>query len=65
MTLSRLMKEAHERAREDFVWIKANNRPFKPYSYFLGLQMRSGFKEQRAAEGFAVPSYQLGQDRWY
>jgi hypothetical protein len=47
--LSRIMREAHARAREDFAWSKANERTTKPYSYYLGLQMRSGYAEARAA----------------
>lgn len=47
--LSKIMREAHARAREDFAWVKANERNHKPYSYYLGLQMRSGFAEARIA----------------
>jgi hypothetical protein len=47
--LSKIMTEAHARAKEDFAWSKANGRVTKPYSYYLGLQMRSGYAEARLA----------------
>ena len=66
--IRKLMQEAHERARADFAWDKQQTREshrHRPYAYYLGLQMRSGFKEQRTAAGCLIPSYPLGFDRWY
>jgi len=68
MTHSILMKEAHERARQDLDWDRQQTREsyrHRPYAYYLGLQMRWGFKEQRAAAGCLIPSSSLGKDRWY
>lgn len=42
--LSKIMIEAHARAKADREFDKS-----KPYSYYLGLQMRSGYAEARIA----------------
>jgi hypothetical protein len=66
--LSKIMTEAHARAKEDFTWLKANGRATKPYSYYLGLQMRSGYAEARTAlTGFASVQFAgVGaNERWY
>lgn len=67
MTLSQIMIEAHARAREDFAFartMKGVHFVRHPYSYYLGLQMRSGFAEKRRLETGIVMSAPLGQDRW-
>ena len=58
--ISQIMIEAHARAREDLAWVRANDpHGIKPYSYFLGLQMRNGFAEARVALTGMAPSFQI------
>ena len=65
---SKLMIEAHARAREDFAFeltlrgtVHHVNRS---YSYYLGLQMRSGFAEARVARTGLAPAFELPPQRW-
>lgn len=66
--ISKIMTEAHARAKADFADQKANPPKFRaprPYSYFLGLQMRSGFANARADAGCMVPAFQIIEPaRW-
>jgi hypothetical protein len=36
----------------------------RPYSYYLGLQMRSGFAEARVARTDMAPAFELPAQRW-
>lgn len=62
--MSQIMTEAHARAKADFADQKANPPKFaapRPYSYFLGLQMRNGFAEIRSM----VPAFMVREPaRW-
>lgn len=66
--LSQIVSEAHARARLDLDFEKANPPKFRaphPYSYFLGLQMRSGFAEKRAELTGMAPAFQIVEpSRW-
>jgi hypothetical protein len=64
--MSKIMTEAHARAKADVAWDRANSktRMALPYSYYLGLQMRNGFAEARVAITGMAPSFQLPPQRW-
>jgi hypothetical protein len=47
--MSKIMKEAHAAAKLDLAWDRENAASHKPYSYYLGLQMRNSFANVRAA----------------
>lgn len=58
--LSKIMTEAHARAKADFAFDSS-----RKYSYYLGLQMRSGFAEARTAVGCMVRAFQIIEPaRW-
>lgn len=63
--MSKIMTEAHARAKADM----ADQAQFpglvrRSYSYFLGLQMRSGFAEARVAITGMAPAFMLPAQRW-
>jgi len=63
--MSKIMKEAHARAKADM----ADQTAFpglvrRPYSYYLGLQMKSGFAEARIAITGMAPTFMLPAVRW-
>lgn len=67
--MSQIMTEAHARAKEDFAWHKANrgvHEVARSYSYFMGLQMRSGFANARAKmPGALVSAFMVREPaRW-
>lgn len=50
--LSKIMIEAHARAKADLAFDRSERGAHfvhRPYSYYLGLQMRSGYAEARTA----------------
>lgn len=65
---SKLMAEAHARAKADY----ADELAFRgrahhvnrPYSYYLALQMRSGFAEARVARTGMAPAFELPPQHW-
>jgi len=65
---SKLMTEAHARAKADYVdELACRGRAHhvnRPYSYYLGLQMRSGFAEARVARTGVAPAFVLPPQRW-
>ncbi|MET3968738.1 hypothetical protein [Bradyrhizobium sp. S3.9.1] len=65
---SRLMMEAHARAKADYAdELSCRGRAHhvnRPYSYYLGLQMRSGFAEARVARTGMAPAFELPAQRW-
>lgn len=64
--MQKIMKEAHAAAKADLIWVRAHDRRgIKPYSYFLGLQMRNGFAEARIAITGMAPAFNLPAERWY
>lgn len=65
---SKLMTEAHARAKEDYAFeltlrgtVHHVNRP---YSYYFVLQLRSGFAEARIARTGMAPAFELPPQRW-
>lgn len=63
--MPKLMREAHARARADLAWVRQNERNPKPYSYYLGLQMRGGFREHREAITGLCYGFQIHEPaRW-
>jgi len=66
--LSKLMTEAHARAKADYADELAcrgsAHHANRPYSYYLALQMRSGFAEARAARTGMAPAFELPAQRW-
>lgn len=64
--MSKIMTEAHARAKADFADQKAHpGLVTRSYAYFLGLQMRSGFAEARVAITGMAPAFELPAQRWY
>lgn len=65
---SRIMIEAHARAKADYAdELSRRGRAHhvnRPYSYYLGLQMRSGFAEARVARTGMAPAFELPAQRW-
>lgn len=65
---SRIMVEAHARAKADYAdELSRRGRAHhvnRPYSYYLGLQMRSGFAEARVARTGMAPAFELPPQRW-
>ncbi|MHC4040617.1 hypothetical protein [Bradyrhizobium sp. 23AC] len=65
---SKLMTEAHARAKSDYAdELACRGRAHhvnRPYSYYLGLQMRSGFAEARVARSGMAPAFELLAQRW-
>lgn len=65
---SRLMIEAHIRAKADYAdELSCRGRAHHvnhPYSYYLGLQMRSGFAEARVVRTGMAPAFELPPQRW-
>ena len=65
---SRIMIEAHARAKADYAdELSRRGRAHhvsRPYSYYLGLQMRSGFAEARVARTGMAPAFELPPQRW-
>lgn len=65
---SRIMIEAHARAKADYAdELSSRGRAHhvnRPYSYYLGLQMRSGFAEARIARTGTAPAFELPAQRW-
>ncbi|RXT48757.1 hypothetical protein [Bradyrhizobium betae] len=65
---SKLMTEAHARAKADYSdELTCRGRAHhvdRPYSYYLGLQMRSGFAEARVARTGMAPAFELPPQRW-
>lgn len=65
---SKLMTEAHARAKADFADELASrghaHHVNRPYRYYLGLQMRSGFVEARIARNGMAPAFELPPQRW-
>ncbi|WP_375791067.1 hypothetical protein ACE102_01360 [Bradyrhizobium sp. vgs-9] len=65
---SKLMTEAHARAKADYAdELACRGRAHhvnRPYSYYLGLQMRSGFAEARVARTGMAPAFELPPQRW-
>lgn len=65
---SKLMTEAHARANADYAdELACRGRAHhvnRPYSYYLGLQMRSGFAEARVARTGMAPAFELPPQRW-
>lgn len=66
--MQKIMTEAHARAKADFADQKTNPSQFRaprPYSYFLGLQMRNGFAEARIAITGMAPAFTIREPaRW-
>ncbi|MEY9592266.1 hypothetical protein ABIA06_004557 [Bradyrhizobium yuanmingense] len=65
---SKLMTEAHARAREDYAFeltLRGTaHHVNRSYSYYLGLQMRSGFAEAGVARTGMAPAFELPPQRW-
>ncbi|MFK4720531.1 hypothetical protein ABIE89_001631 [Bradyrhizobium niftali] len=65
---SKLMTEAHAGAKEDYAFeltLRGTaHHVSRPYSYYLGLQMRSGFAEARTARTGMAPAFELPPQRW-
>lgn len=65
---SKLMTEAHARAKADYAdELTCRGRPHhvnRPYSYYVALQMRSGFAEARVARTGMAPAFDLPAQRW-
>lgn len=65
---SKLMIEAHARAKADYAdELACRGRAHhvnRPYSYYLRLQMRSGFAEARVARTGTAPGFELPAQRW-
>ena len=65
---SQLMIEAHARAKADYAdELSCRGRAHhvnRPYGYYLGLQMRSGFAEARIARTGMAPAFELPPQRW-
>lgn len=65
---SKLMAEAHARAKADYAdELACRGRAHhidRPYSYYLGLQMRSGFAEARVARTGMAPAFELLPQHW-
>lgn len=65
---SKILIEAHARAKEDFAdELSCRGRAHhvnRPYSYYLVLQMRSGFAEARVVRTGIAPSFELPAQRW-
>ncbi|MGL9621575.1 hypothetical protein QRQ56_26525 [Bradyrhizobium sp. U531] len=66
--LSKIMIEAHARAKADYAnELSCRARAHhvnRSYSYYLGLQMRSGFAEARVARTGMAPAFELPAQRW-
>lgn len=65
---SNLMAEAHARAKADYAdELACRGRAHhvnRPYSYYLALQMRSGFAEARVARTGMAPAFELPPQHW-
>lgn len=65
---SKIMAEAHARAKADYAdELSCRGRAHhvsRPYSYYLALQMRSGFAEARIARTGVAPAFELPAQRW-
>ncbi|MCK1447245.1 hypothetical protein IVB34_40175 [Bradyrhizobium sp. 2] len=65
---SQIMTEAHTRAKADYAdELSCRGRAHhvnRPYSYYLGLQMRSGFAEARVARTGMAQAFELPAQRW-
>lgn len=65
---SKIMTEAHARAKADYAdELSCRGRAHhcnRSYSYYLGLQMRSGFAEARVARTGMAPAFELPAQRW-
>ncbi|MGY4413209.1 hypothetical protein ACVWW4_004945 [Bradyrhizobium sp. LB7.1] len=65
---SKIMTEAHARAKADYAdELSCRGRAHhcnRSYSYYLGLQMRSGFAEARVARTGMAPAFELPKQRW-
>ncbi|MET4293719.1 hypothetical protein ABIB05_004397 [Bradyrhizobium sp. LB5.2] len=65
---SKIMTEAHARAKADYAdELSCRGRVHhvnRPYSYYLALQMRSGFAEARVARTGMAPAFELPPQRW-
>ncbi|QIO30958.1 hypothetical protein [Bradyrhizobium sp. 1(2017)] len=65
---SKLMTEAHARAKADYADELASrgraHHVNRPYSYYLALQMRSGFAEARVARTGTAPAFELPPQHW-
>jgi hypothetical protein len=65
---SKLMIEAHARAKADYAdELACRGRAHhvnRPYSYYLALQMRSGFAEARVARTGIAPAFELLPQHW-
>lgn len=66
--MPKLMREAHARAKADLADDRADPRAMArhhPYSYYLGLQMRGGFREQREVITGVCYGFQIHEPaRW-
>ena len=62
------MTEAHARAKADYAdELSCRGRAHhvnRPYSYYLRLQMRSGFAEARVVRTGMAPPFELPAQRW-
>lgn len=65
---SRIMTEAHARAKVDYAdelsCRGSAHHANRPYSYYLRLQMRSGFAEARVVRTGMAPAFELPAQRW-
>lgn len=65
---SKLMTEAHARAKEDYAFeltLRGTaHHANRPYSYYLGLQTRSGFAQARTARTGMAPAFEPPAQRW-
>ncbi|WP_456619460.1 MULTISPECIES: hypothetical protein [unclassified Bradyrhizobium] len=65
---SKLMTEAHALAKADYAdELSCRGRAHhvnRPYSYYLALQMRSGFAEARVVRTGMAPAFELPAQRW-
>lgn len=65
---SQIMTEAHARAKADYAdELACRGRAHhvnRPYSYYLSLQMRSGFAEARVARTGMAPAFELPPQHW-
>lgn len=62
--MSQIMIEAHAAAKADLAWSRVNDpRGLKSYSYYLGLQMRTGFYHARIAVTGTAPCFTIKEPR--
>ncbi|SFJ72588.1 hypothetical protein [Bradyrhizobium sp. cf659] len=65
---SKLMTEAHARAKKDYAFeltLRGTaHHVNRSYSYYLALQMRSGFAAARVARTGMAPAFDLPTQRW-